>query len=334
MTANQELKNFFARAKSLHLLQDEKFSIFKTLSTFINVYQSREAEVSLEHEQIFFARLTAFLKNSRNVRLTSEEKRAMQGELVRFMEAHPVVYFEFSPLVGKFFSLLAKPAMAMAAALIVFGGGGTLYAARAALPGDFLYSVKVAVYEKLPSFFAYTETSKVKWEAVRAGNRLLEAEKLATNGMLDAEATALIESDLSQRVLRVDRWSNQVEAEQAVFAEGIEESMLRLRALADSSVLLNSAIAKNGGDFETAAGETLLATETRIAEVRLLVNEKKHDLSTDQTKEIRKRLRAADGAVTEGRVKLRGGLHREAFVLFQEAFILAKEAEALLPQSE
>ncbi len=326
--------NFFSRAKTVSLRPEEKSSILRALKAFMAFYPFRAREIPIEDTGIFFAHFSPILGEIKGTQLTPEEKGEIQSRLISYMAVHPVrLERSLSEIIrslkAKFFGL--KPPLVLATLVVILtSSGGILYAANDALPGESLYSIKVMVFEELPSLFAYTESSQVKWEATKAENRLIEAERLAVGGMLDKETADLIENDLTERVARVDRWETHAEESYGALAEGIDESLLRVKALAGISLELHEALADTETDIKKAAEDTLVTTESRIAQIRILLSHTE-DVPKDTAKDVRKRLRTADRALAEGQQSLRKGQHREAYVLFQEAYVLAVEAEKFLP---
>lgn len=71
--------------------------------------------------------------------------------------------------------------------LLALLGGGTSFAAESALPGDFLYSVKVKVNEPVAAALHLSEDSKARFQAELAEKRLNEASALAAEGRLNSE---------------------------------------------------------------------------------------------------------------------------------------------------
>jgi len=80
--------------------------------------------------------------------------------------------------------------MTIVIAIIILLGGGASFAAENVLPGDALYPVKVSVNEEVKSAFSFSSEAKAMYEIRRAEKRLLEAEKLAAMGRLDATGRA------------------------------------------------------------------------------------------------------------------------------------------------
>lgn len=115
---------------------------------------------------------------------------------------------------------------ALSAVLAMFGtGGGVLaYAAEDALPGDTLYSVKVAINEPAIAFLHRTPQAKARWAGRKLERRLAEAEKLSLRDSITPE----IEATLMQRMMHAEE-----EVERGIIdlpeEKGRQESRERLR---------------------------------------------------------------------------------------------------------
>ena len=108
------------------------------------------------------------------------------------------------------FTLFLKP-MPVAGLLLVvaFLGGGTSLAAEGAVPGDFLYPVKVKFNEEVRAALAVSGEADASWEARRAERRLEEAVELSARGSIPAEAYARVEANFAASA---DRAQEKIEA--------------------------------------------------------------------------------------------------------------------------
>lgn len=88
---------------------------------------------------------------------------------------------------------------AVAVILIMISGGvGTSYFAEGALPGDFLYNIKVNINEPVAAALQSNLQNHALYEAELASRRLQEAETLAARNRLTPATTAIITSHLAQ----------------------------------------------------------------------------------------------------------------------------------------
>jgi len=132
-----------------------------------------------------------FNTEAKHVRLSSAERSRIQAALMRAMEARAAVPSPF------FMSPVFFRAM-VAAAIVLFVGGGSAYAAQGALPGDLLYSIKTGVNEPIEGALAFSAPAKAKWHADVAVTRLAEAEALAQKGTLTASTSAELAANFSE----------------------------------------------------------------------------------------------------------------------------------------
>lgn len=90
-----------------------------------------------------------------------------------------------------------KPAMIALVVVVAFAGSGTVWASQGSLPGDALYSVKMAS-EEIRAAVAFGTSAKLKTYANRAERRLDEAERI----LAAAEARKLKDTTRLQVVMR------------------------------------------------------------------------------------------------------------------------------------
>lgn len=130
------------------------------------------------------------------IHLTKDERFFIRRKLILMMGDSPK--FSFVSLLKPL--TYPVPALLVAALLI---GGGTSFAAEAALPGDILYSVKVRINEEVRALVSVSNESKANWEAQRAGRRLQEAETLADEGKLDINTSIKLEENFGGHAQKV-----------------------------------------------------------------------------------------------------------------------------------
>ena len=150
------------------------------------------------------------LQALKNLKLRAEEKSRVRGELLSFMEEHPVreeadarqIYIQRS-----FWSLPVKKPylkiMPIAILLVLTLGGGLSYAAEGSLPGSPLYPIKVGVNEEVRGWFAVSGEARANWESRRVERRLEEAEELMLKGEVSAEVKAKIEENFERHAEKV-----------------------------------------------------------------------------------------------------------------------------------
>ncbi len=207
------------------------------------------------------------LKNeAQQIRLSENEKASMRAHI--FGAPSPVV-LQKSPYitVSHYHWFSARFMTAMAAVMIVVLGGGTVYAAQGALPGDTLYTVKVSVAEPVRAALAFSDEAKLSVHTDIAEERLEEAQSLAAEGRLSVQAAAQIESSLETHVAEVETLVLKVE-------EMNPDVAAEVSATLESALAVNSAILASLGDesddSDTKQNSRLIASraQSRIAYAR------------------------------------------------------------------
>lgn len=119
--------------------------------------------------------------------LSSSRKAEIRDRLVRLIEAEAGMGPARHRSEASFWLVLLRPMPALAAVLLVIAlGGGTTFAAQAALPGESLYPVKL-LSEGVQGALIVNEEAKIEWETALAERRLEEAARLASAGRLNEE---------------------------------------------------------------------------------------------------------------------------------------------------
>ncbi len=136
-----------------------------------------------------------FKNEGLRIRLTMQEKATLRARLSERMALNPASPLRATPYHFFMFHSVALQRTVSAFAVFVFligSGGGTSYAAQAALPGELLYAVKIHVNEFVEAALATSPVAKAEVQAVLAERRVEEAQTLASRGMLtEVAATEL-----------------------------------------------------------------------------------------------------------------------------------------------
>ena len=173
------------------------------------------------------------LKNiAKGVRLSSEEKSAMRGDLVRYMEAHPAKSYHsiLSPFSLSHFRNKKTLPMLIISGLLV--GSVTSFAAENTVPGDILYPVKVHVNEAVRGAVEVSPKAKAEWGVRLVERRLEEVEKLAKNpkALAKNKETARVnfEQYTSRAKERIRKLEENNDSEDAIAVTEKFSGMLRL----------------------------------------------------------------------------------------------------------
>lgn len=196
--------------------------------------------------------LKQFIRSARNINLSEKEKTEMKRSVLNFISENPVRP-GVQPRLGYgsniFLTKLSfVQSMAILLIITIMVGGGVAVGAERAMPGDILYPVKIGVNEEVQGWLKVSEESKANWEIERAKRRLEEAEELADEGSLNAEASENIEANFeahAERIReRVERFRNKENFNAAASVSLNFETALK----AHDKIL--SKLAQKKGDFE------------------------------------------------------------------------------------
>lgn len=144
-------------------------------------------------------RTTEYLEKLGKTGLSSDALLRMRDELGSYADFHAVrVVLDERSIVevqrNSVFTLFTHSKIRIMKATLLLalllGTGGTSFAAQGAVPGDFLYPVKVHVNENVRSSLALGADAEARVQAKFLEERLEEAEKLAAEGKLEGEMAA------------------------------------------------------------------------------------------------------------------------------------------------
>jgi|GEM_PF-1804707 len=184
--------------------------------------------------------LTKLKNEAQQIRLSENEKAIMRAQI--FGLPSPIAPQKSPYVTASHYSWFsARFVTAMAAFLIVALGGGTVYASQAALPGDALYTVKVSVAEPVRTALAFSDEAKLSIHTDIAEERLEEAQALAAEGRLSADAAAQIETSLETHVKEVETLALKVEEVNPEIAGEVSATL-------EAALSVNSAILASLGD--------------------------------------------------------------------------------------
>jgi flagellar biosynthesis GTPase FlhF len=129
--------------------------------------------------------LESQFEKAKQIKLTQTEKDFMRANLVMLMSKNPVTSPYYLP------SSWMKPVLSVMSALVlvIIGGAGVSISAAKALPGDFLYGIKVHVNEEVAGVLISSPEQKLIWQGERVQKRIVEIQTLAKEGELTKAKT-------------------------------------------------------------------------------------------------------------------------------------------------
>lgn len=143
-----------------------------------------------------------------DISLSEEERTAVRRSLISFMEKgkaparHPLPFT--IPGHAGFWSSVALRT-ALLACVFLLAGTGVAVAAAETVPGDWLYPLKVEVFEIVRGRFTFTSEGRAAWEAARARRRLQEAGHLAARDTLTDDAWLTLHALFTEHVNEAER---------------------------------------------------------------------------------------------------------------------------------
>lgn len=184
-----------------------------------------------------------------SVKMTEQEKRAMREY---------VLGFERSPIPSPYQRMTTIMYRSLSVAFMALLTIGSLSkpAAAGALPGEFLYPIKM-IHEELESVTKYSPEEKISHEIERTNKRIEEATELAAMKTLDPQKEEQIANNIKKHTRKVKQEIKELKIEDPIKAlelnhklqNSIKSNVERLKtkestlAEAESEVMMLSAVA-------------------------------------------------------------------------------------------
>lgn len=141
------------------------------------------------------------LKNAQNIKLTESERNLMRANIVNLMhQKSPKSPYSIS-------SYFMNPVFSFVSAFvfIIIGGAGVSFSAADALPGDFLYKIKVNVNEEVAGVLISSPKQKLIWQEERIQKRISEIHTLAESGELTKKNNDLAVKALDTNIAELNK---------------------------------------------------------------------------------------------------------------------------------
>lgn len=316
-----------------------------------------------------------------NKGLTNNERAQLRGEVSAYMAEHParaplliqgIDWIDTTAARTSDFFLHTRTRFAFSAALLLLVvGGGTSYAAEAALPGDALYAVKVGINEKVAGALAVSPEAHVRFDAQLAERRLQEAEVLAASGRFSAQDREQLEFHLNVTTADFNSYlvALATSSESGAIAAANAQSDMEATFTAHAQVLaaISSAIpdtshavapfeaavnthisaarkAREKLDDQRAASSSMpLATTVQTSSedaieashiMQALIPQTKASLGASTSALVARRASDVAQSVADGQAHARNGNYEKALGAFQVAIRAAQQMRAEVSASE
>ena len=322
--------------------------------------------------------LDKIIDAAKNLELSAAEKQSIKTALLSHIEKSPVragagmrlnIIKTQKPYLNILEALSLRPIfiknMAIGLIIALIFSGGVSFAAESALPGDILYPVKVGINEEVRGALMFDPEAKAGWNARIVERRLEEAETLAADGKLNAEARAKIESNFEAHAARVRERIVKFETEKNLKAASdiesnfetslrahenilnriankktesenemrpiIERVKTKIRESKEGRTRLEANVeARTNGEFKAAAEGKINAAENKIAEAKRFIEQNKDSVNAETAAKAEAELKLAETAIADGKIKAEAEAYGEAFVLFQKALRIAQNAKLIM----
>lgn len=310
-------------------------------------------------------RTTEYLERMKKIGLGTEARLRMREELEAFADFHGVrIVAEVRSIdevqrTSVFSLFISSHSRIMKATLLIalmVGMGGSSLAAQNALPGDFLYPVKVHVNENVRGAFALDADTKATLQLALLEERLEEAKELSASGKLHGEVEADVLATIATQVDKTVRAANEAEAEtgaevRLAVSQELTSFSNRIAAVpasahARTQTDTSASIAAKSGATDDAdvmamsaigielAGEISVADIVAQAQTRLEALQKTIRgavaLSAEVRAEFEAQLKAASELVTKAQADLRANAEAQAEANAQKAHEILGEVESSL----
>ena len=284
-----------------------------------------------------------YLEKLGSLKLSESSRSRIENNLLEYAKFHGVRveedgrFIEQVPQRTSLFSLFKQPKSMTAAiiALALIAGGGTSYAAEGAVPGDFLCTMKTEINENIKSAFALGNEAEASLQARLAEERLKEAEALAAEGQLTAEASADISSRLKAHYDEAEEYNSAVEADGDFESSAAVRASLEgsFRTYAEILTDLNTRVSGNSGaslisDILTYAGVTADAQTQATATIKTSADLK--SIAEAMVERSEAAIAEVENELTEVKTKISAEAHVRAEAKLKEAIAAQAEAEASL----
>lgn len=152
------------------------------------------------------------LKKFAEITLTDTERSFLDAKILNYLAVHKEQkegvswmykirgYYTLSPYSSDRLATLFYRGTTLALILILLSGGTLAFASTNALPGDFLYPIKVNVNEKIQETLTTSTEKKLVFQEKKIEKRLVEIKTLKSTGQLTAKNAHIAEEVLKQHV--------------------------------------------------------------------------------------------------------------------------------------
>jgi hypothetical protein len=151
-----------------------------------------------------------FFKDLKTIDLSEQKKSLIEQEVFVYMKNNPVIEELHKNRFWFLQNTAFKRTLVTLSIILVFLVTGSALGAKAdsALPGDWLYPVKIGLNEKVMEVLAFSEENKANLNIKLVNLRLEEAEKLLMQGNLNIKLESQINNDFNNHAKKASQAIN------------------------------------------------------------------------------------------------------------------------------
>lgn len=352
------LQSFFREAADISLLAEEAAGMRGDLEQFM-AEEAVRTRIQERHV-IRMDERSAVLGNPDEISLTDSERVEMRRNLLTFMDsrkrANMSLPTEERLTLREYlwdFWRVVVPRTAVLACAFLIVSTGVAFAAEGSLPGDWLYPLKVQVFEQVRGRFIFTPEEKAQWEAQRAMRRLEEAVWLAAHDDLTEANWVELHGNFVQHVVEAERQidalanagdnrtAEHLSADldaylsahhtvlQAIGLERREDPEIKAALENVQETQQSMSRRRDRLDADDAPEDGRVSAESGIRSATMELSRVRRGDDPDEQSQAAERLRAAERMLDEANVQFDAGRFKEAEQSAREAVKNAAEAKLL-----
>lgn len=297
--------------------------------------------------------LYSLVKELRALNVNESFLRSFRRDLLNYTFSHPVLQKEKHSFFASIFSFRLIPLTLIAALILSFSGGITVFASQKSLPGDTLYPIKI-ISENVRVSLISPGAPKANFRIEQAYKRIKEIKKIQERSDNKKTANALIKQTSRHFNSHIDDAINQIhdlrdkgqltEASQIrqklTLSLGVYREIVNDKKKEDDDIqkkVENEEEEINKKEEESKkfftnekAQEKLDLVSHKIEDVKRLIIQKKSNLSNDILEKAEKEVTSADEKFRDAREKFNKGDISNMYDKTQEALELVARARSLM----
>jgi hypothetical protein len=204
------------------------------------------------------SKIKKFIEIVRQIKMTEEENQILRVKIATVAKNDPIekapLYFKVpSPYFSRFSFKVTSKIVGFALLFVVLGASGITYVSASALPGDFLYPVKIAK-ENLAEKFVSTPQERIALKQKRINTRFNEVETLIKEKKITPENRSIADTKIQEDTVAI---GNDIEEINKNNPQAVIAAKTTLNAsIAEHQEKINSLIKQSASDTSSTSVST------------------------------------------------------------------------------